>query len=149
MFSDQEIVFLFHVIHDRFVHAVSRHLDRLAIDDAPERDDRDIGRASADIHDHVAGRLRDRQPRSDGCRNGLFDEIDLARPCQISRIFHGALFYLRNPRRHPDNDARSHERAPVVGFRDEIPQHLFGHLEVRDDSLFHRPDRHNMARSAA
>jgi hypothetical protein len=60
--ADQQIVLLLDVIHDRFVHPIARDFDGLTIDDPAQRDDGDVGRATSHINNHVAGRLRDRQP---------------------------------------------------------------------------------------
>ena len=58
---------------DRLVHLVAAHPHRAAIDDAAERQHRDLGRAAADIDDHRAGRLGHRQPGADRCRHRLLD----------------------------------------------------------------------------
>ena len=38
---------------------------------------------------------------------------------------------------------------PVDHQPEEVPQHLFGDVEVGNDSVFHRPDRHDSFRGAA
>src|SRR5712675_491281 len=50
----------------------------LRADDASEADHRDVGRAAADVDDHVAGGLGDGQAGADGRGNGLLDQVDLA-----------------------------------------------------------------------
>ena len=49
-------------VHDRFVERVARHAQRAAVDRARQRDDRDVGRAAADVDDHVAGRFGHGRP---------------------------------------------------------------------------------------
>jgi hypothetical protein len=44
-------------------------------DDAAERDDRDLGRAAADVDDHVAARLVHRQVGADRCGHRLLDDV--------------------------------------------------------------------------
>ena len=44
-------------------------------DDAAERDHRDLGGAAADVDDHVAGRLVDRQARADRRGHRLLDDV--------------------------------------------------------------------------
>src|SRR6266850_7065304 len=46
--------------------------------DAGAADHRDVGRAAADVDDHVAGGLADGQAGADGRGNGLLDQVDLA-----------------------------------------------------------------------
>ena len=52
--ADEQVVGLLDVLNDRLVHLVARDAHRLAVDDAGERDDGDVGGAAADVHDHVA-----------------------------------------------------------------------------------------------
>ena len=66
------------VLRDGLVHGVAGHADRLAVDDAGERDDGDVGRAAADVHDHVAGGFGDRQPGADRRGHRFLDEVHFA-----------------------------------------------------------------------
>src|SRR5262245_5462348 len=88
---DEQVVLAFDVLNDRLVHLVRGDPDRSAVNDAGERDDRDVGRASADVHDHVAGRLRDRKPGSDRRRHRLLDDEDLGRPRAQGGVLHRPL----------------------------------------------------------
>src|SRR5260370_21132144 len=51
-------------------------------------------------------------------------------------------------RGNTDDDARPDPDVPVVRFLDEVGQHLLGDLEVGDDAVLHRLDRHDVARRA-
>jgi hypothetical protein len=75
--ADQQVVLALDVLDDRLVHLVGSDADRAAVHDAGQRDDRDVGRSAADVHDHVAGRLGDRQARADGRRHRLLDDEHL------------------------------------------------------------------------
>ena len=72
---------------------------RLERDDAAERDHRDLGRPAADVDDHVAERLVDRQRRADRRRHRLLDEVRLRRAGAPRRFEHGALLDVRDRRR--------------------------------------------------
>ena len=48
-------------------------------DDAAERDERGLRRAAADVDDHVADRLVDRQAGADGGGHRLLDELGVGR----------------------------------------------------------------------
>ena len=63
------------------------------------------------------------------------------------RVTDGALLDLRDPRGHADDDARPDERAAAVHLRDEVVQHLLGHVEVRDDPVLERADRDDVSGS--
>ena len=113
-----------------------------------KRDHRDFGGAAADIDNHVAGRLGDRQPGADRRRHRLFDEIDLARSRRLGGFAHRAFFDLGDAERHADDDAGPHQGAAVVNFVDEVAQHRLGDFEVGDDAVLERPDGDDAAGSA-
>src|SRR5262249_16712339 len=75
----QQLVFALDKLRDRLVHFVAADADRAGKDDAGQRDDGDFGGAAADVDDHAARRLGDRQARADGGGHRLLDQIDLAR----------------------------------------------------------------------
>src|SRR3972149_220430 len=59
------------------------------------------------------------------------------------------LLDLGDTRGHADDDPRAHERAAAVHVRDEVVQHLLGHVEVGDDTVLQRTDRDDVARGPA
>ena len=138
--ADQQVVLALDVLDDRLVHLVAGDADRLGVDDAGERDHRDLGRAAADVDDHVAGRLLDRQPGADRRRHRLLDQVDLARARGLRRVAHRALLDLGDARGHADDDARADQGLAVVHLLDEVAQHLLGDLEVGDHAVLQRPD---------
>ena len=55
-------------------------------------------------------------------------------------IAHGALLDFGDAGRHADDHARLHlEDVVLDDEREEIAQHLLGHVEVGDDAVLHRP----------
>ena len=63
LLADQQLVLALGVVDDRLVELVAADADRLRDDDPAERDHGDLAGAAADVDDHRAGRLADRQAR--------------------------------------------------------------------------------------
>ena len=118
--ADEQVVLALDVLDDRFVHLVAGDPDRTRVDDAGHRDHGDVRRPAADVEDHVAGRLGDRQPRADRGHHRLLDEEDLGRLGLQRRVAHRALLDLGDLARHSDHDARPHPELPVVRLLDEV-----------------------------
>ena len=144
----EELVLALDVVDDRLVHLVAADAQRLRDDDAAERDDGDLGRAAADVDDHVPGRLGDRQPGADRGGHRLLDQVRLARAGRERRLLDGALLDARDAGRNADDDARVRE-AVLVHLLDEVPEHLLGDVEVGDDAVLERADRGDRAGRAA
>src|SRR5450756_1922235 len=64
---DHQLVIPLDVVDYRLVHLVAADPDRLARDDAPQRDDRDLGGPPSDVNHHVAYRLVDGKAGADRC----------------------------------------------------------------------------------
>ena len=109
----------------------------MALDDATEGDDRHLGRAAADVDDHAAGGLHNRQTRADRRRHGLLNQIGLAGAGVESRVVHGALFYLCHAAGDADDDARPRytEAVAFVHGADEVVQHPLRDVEIGDDAV--------------
>ena len=119
------------------------------IDDSRERDHRDVGRAAADVDDHVARRLGDRQPGADCRHHRLLDEIDLRRAGFLRRVAHRALLDLGDLARDTDDDPRMDVHLAAVRLLDEVAEHPLGDLEIGDHAVLHRADRLDVAGRAA
>src|SRR5665647_71264 len=146
--ADQELVLLLDVTDDGFVEFVAADTDGLADDDAAERDDGHLAGAAADVDDHAAGRLGDRQAGADGGRHGLFDEGRPASTRGVGRLFHRSLFDAG----HTTRDADDHpgvRPAVLHDLADEMAQHLLGDIKVGDDAVFERPHGADGGRRAA
>ena len=147
LLADEELVLLLDVGDDRVVHLVAADAQRLRDDDAAERDHRDLGRAAADVDDHVPGRLADRQAGADRGGHRLLDQVGLAGTGGERRVLDGALLDARHPRGDADDHARV-SKAMLVHLLDEVPQHLLGDVEVGDDAVLEGADRRDRARRA-
>ncbi len=147
--ADQQVVFALQIIGDGLVHLVAGHAHRARIDNARKRNHGDIRRSAADIDHHVARGLGNRQSGADRRHHRLLHQIDFAGLGAISRVFNGALFYLRNLRRHADHDPRVHQHLAVVRLLNEVVEHLLRDFEVGDHAVLHRLDGHDVAGRAA
>src|SRR2546430_10706348 len=73
-------------------------------------------------------------------RSTLFPYTTLFRSGAQRRLLDRALLDTGHARRDADDDARVRE-AMLVHLHDEVPQHLLGHVEVRDHTVLERADR--------
>src|SRR5699024_1650355 len=103
-FADQQVVLAAEMTDDRLVHLVTADADAAGVDDVREREHGDFGRATADIDDHAAGRLRDRQARADGGGDRFGDEDRLARAGREDRVANRPLLDGRGAIGDADDD---------------------------------------------
>ena len=135
---------------DVLVHLVAADADGAADDDAAEPDDRDLGRAAADVDDEAARRLADRQAGADRGGHRLLDQARPARAGVERRVADGALLDLGHARRDAEQHPRPRDQPdPVVDPVHEVLDHLLGHVEVADDAVAQRPDRDDVRRRPA
>ena len=139
--TDRQRVLLLDVLQHSVVEFVAGDADRLRRDDAAQRDHGHLGGAAADVDDHVAARLVDRQIGADRGSHRLFDDVDrLAGAGVLGSVLHRALLDAGDAGRHTDDHAWL---GPLAGVHllDEVAQHLLAHFEVGDDTVFQRTDR--------
>ena len=148
LLADQEFVLTLDVVDDRLVHLVAADAQRLRDDDAAERDDGDLGRAAADVDDHVPRRFGNGKSRADRRGHRLLDQIRLACAGAQRRFLDGALLDAGDARRDADDDPRMREPV-LVHLLDEVAQHLLGHVEVGDHAVLQRADRADRAGGAS
>ena len=113
-------MFLAHIAHDRIVKLIARNLDGIGKHRTAEGDQRHVSRAAADVHDHVAARLRNVDPGTDCSRNGLLDEIGVARAGFLRCVNHRALFNLCHAGRHTHHNARFEKNTCANNLFQEI-----------------------------
>src|SRR6185436_19834859 len=100
---------------------------------------RDLRRAAADVDDHVAGRCLDRKADTDRRGHWLRDHEHFLRAGTERRVTHRALLHFRDTRGYTHDHARFHlEHVVLDDEREEVPEHLLGDVEVRDDPVLHR-----------
>ena len=136
------------IFDHRVVKRVARDLDGRGYGDAVHAEDRDVGRAAADVDDHVARRPCDVQLGPQRCGERLFDQVHAPGPGLHRRLNDGALLHLGHAARHRDDHARLDEGEFADLFQ-KLLQHFLGHLIVGDDAVAQRPNSHGVARRAA
>ena len=112
--TDGQAVLAAHVALDGGVDVERPDPHRLERDDATEGDHRDLAGATADVDDHVAERLVDRERRADRGGHGLLDEERLGGAGTPRGFEHRPLLDVGDRRRHAD-------RAPAARCSREMP----------------------------
>ncbi len=139
--ADQHAVVAADVADDGLVELVAAHADAALVHHAAQGDHADFRRAAADIHDHGARGLGDRQAGADAGGHGFLDEIDGGGARGLGRILDGAALHLGGAAGHADDDARARrEQRARVHHLDELLDHLLGDHEVGDHAILHGPD---------
>ena len=141
--ADGDAVLAAHVVLDRGVDVERADPHRLERDDPAEADDRRLARATADVDDHVADRLVDRQVGADRSRHRLLDEVGVGGAGAAGGVGDGATLDLGDRRRHADHDLRAGEPADADSLQQQ-PDHPLGDLEVRDRPAPQRPHGHDV-----
>src|SRR5258706_14682470 len=147
--AERQRVLLLTEVDDRLIELVAAYPDRLSRHDAAQRDHGDLGRAAADVHDHIAGRLVDRQASADGGGHRLLDDVHAARTCLMAGFLDGALLDSGDSARHGDDNSRLRQAAAPVNLLNEVAQHALGNVKVSDYPVFRRPDGEYIAWSPA
>lgn len=96
---------------------VTRKLERSGAGHTTERDDRDVGRPAADVHNHAAHGVEHGQTRSYCRGDGLFNELHVAGSGLCSRFGHGTALHIRDVCRHTDDHIRFYRPAADDFFR--------------------------------
>src|SRR5215203_2555894 len=144
--ADQQVAGLLQIIDDRVRHRVTGDPQRASVDRPRHRDYGDIGRSAADVDDHVAGWIGDRQTSAD-CRGHRFvDEMHLTRLRAKPAVFDRSAFDRGDFRWHANKEARPDHGPPAVSLADEMREHLFGGFEVGDDAVLHGSHRLDVRR---
>ena len=146
--ADGDAVLATHVGLDGGVDVEAADAHGLERDDAAEADDRGLAGAAADVDDHVADRLVDRQVGTDGRGHRLLDELRIGRAGAAGRVGDGAALDLGDGRRHADDDLRPGEPADADALQQQA-DHALGDLEVGDGAAAQRPHGDDVAGRAA
>ncbi len=133
------------MLSNGLVELVAADPDTFSVDYPGQGDDRHLSGASADVNDHIARGLGDGQPGTNGRSHRFFDQVDLTGASRFGRFLDRSLFHLGYAGRNTDDDSRPHQGLAVMDLLDKISQHLFGDVEVGNDTIFHRPNGNNAA----
>ena len=148
--ADQDSVVAAHIVRDRVVEPVAADAHRRRVDDAVQRDHRDLGGAAADVEHHRAARLVHRHAGADRRGHRLLDEIHLTRARAFGGLADRTPLDLCRPVRHADEHARARpEVARAVRLLDEVLEHLLRHAEVGDHAVLEGTNRGDVPRRPA
>src|SRR5690242_16547002 len=119
-------------------------------DDATERDHSYLGGAAADVHDHRAYRLLNREAGAYGRGHGLLDGVSFPGPGVDGGVVRGAALHLGDSRGDADHHAGlgGHDALRVY-FMDEVLEHRLDHIKVGDDAVFEGANGDDVAGSLA
>ena len=145
--ADRELVHGTDVVGDGVIHLVAPDPDRAGDHDPPEGDHRHLAGPPADVDDHPADRLLDRQPGADGRGDRLLDQMHPPGAGGQRGLLHGPLLDLGDARGSADDQARM-GHAPVEHLADEVAQHLLGDLEIGDHAVAQRARGRDRGRGA-
>ena len=119
--ADEQVVLLLDVVDYRGIELIAGYPYGTRGNDAAQGDYGDLAGAAADIHDHAADRLGNRETRADSGSHRLLDDGNALCARVLSRFLNGAALYLGNSGRNADDDARL---APAAqSLLDELLQH--------------------------
>ena len=140
--AHDDVVLLAHVFLDVGGEVVARDADGFVVDDATQGDDGDFGGAATDVDDHVARRLQYVDADADGGGHRLMDQAHFLGAGLLSRVLHGAFLHLGDARRDADDHLQAGWKQVVleIDHLDHLAHHVFGGLEVGDDTVAKRAD---------
>src|SRR3989344_1118376 len=136
--ADAEVEGLFYVIRDGAVDAVAGAFDRGRCDDTTETNDRDVGRATTDVDNHMTLRLLDGDAGAYRGENWFLDHIRFPRAGFRRSFDDRSAFRRGHARGHRYHHFWSEEVPWAESFFDVVAEHRLCDFVVRDDAVFHR-----------
>ena len=146
--ADGDLVFFLHVLGNAAVKGVARHRQAGGLDPPAHADDRNVGGAAADVHDHAAVGLADLQARAQRRRHRLVHKVDLPGARRHDGLHNGVRFDAGDGRGHADRNARL-EDARAADLIDKPDDQLVRHAVVLDDAVPQRAHQVNVRGCAA
>src|SRR5665213_12582 len=143
--ADEQAMVLAHELENRLIQLVTASTDGSVADDAGKRDYGNFRSSPANVDYHIAGGRIHRKTDADGSSHRLRDHHHFLGARTQCRVANGALLDLRDPGGNADDDPRlDPEHVVLDDEREEIPQHFLGHVEVGDNTVFHRSHRNDV-----
>ena len=147
--TDEQVVLALNESNDGLIEHITSHAHTAGSYDTAQRDDCDLRRAAADIHDHAAGGLADGQACTDGSSHGLFNDRHLTGTGLQGSLAHCAALHLGNTGGDADDHPGTGEHAIAAGLFEEVLQHICGDVEISDDAVLQGTHRHDTAGGTA
>ena len=135
-----EVVHTAHVLDDVLVEVIACHLDGLVRHDAAQRDNRNLRRAAAYVHNHTSLGALHINTDTYCCRHRLIQHIHIASAGMLRTVAHGAYLHLRATRRdsHHHANARGEQQALLRNHLYHASYHHLAGLEVGYHAFFER-----------
>ena len=147
--TDEQVVLALDEGDDGLIEHITGHAYAAGGHDAAQRDDGDLRRAAADIHDHTAGGLADGQACTDGSSHGLLNHRHLTGTGLQGSFAHSAALHLGNAGGDADDHPGTGEHTVAAGLFEEVLQHICGDVEISDDAVLQGTHRHDAAGGTA
>ena len=147
--TDEQVVLALDEGDDGLIEHITGHAHAAGSHDAAQRDDGDLRRAAADIHDHAAGGLADGQACTDGSCHGLLNDRHLTGTSLQGSLAHSAALHLGNAGGNADDHPGTREHTVAAGLFEEVLQHIGGDVEIGDDAVLQGTHRHDAAGGTA
>ena len=147
--TDEQVVFALDEGDDGLIEHITGHAHAAGCHDAAQRDDSDLCRTAADVHDHAAGRLADGQARTNCSCHRLFNDGHLTGAGLQGRFAHSAALHLGDAGGDADDHAGAGEHTVAASLLEEVFQHIGGNIEVRDHAVLQGAHCHDAAGGTA
>ena len=147
-FPHHQVVHLFQVAADGIAEFIARHPHRLGNHRALEAEHRHFGGAAADVHDHRAHRLSNRQASADGGGHRFIHQVHLPGATETG-LPHGPAFHPGHTAGDADHQPGRHHAAAFIALADEVLDHLFGGIEIGNHAVPQGPHGADVAGGAA
>ena len=135
--TDAHVVLSAHVFLNIGGEIVASHLDGVVGNDTAEGNNGDFRCATAYVNNHVALRCRHVDTYTNGSGHRLKEEVYIAAPSMLCGVAHGTQFHFCATAGHAHDHAERgrEEAAALMNHLDEATKHLFGSVEVSDDTI--------------
>ena len=149
VFANFKAEFFAHIALHGHVHGIAGNAQGFGCGDAAHGNNRNLARAAANIHNHVAHRLFNGQIRAHGRGHRLLDQAHIARAGKPCGINDGPFFHLGDS----GGDADDHAWPCYLETGDRPfgkgGNHGAGYIEIGDNAVFKRADSLDAGGSAA
>ena len=144
--TDQKVMIASDIGDDRLIHLITADTYGSRIDNPTKGQHSNFRSATADIDNHRARGLGNRQPCSDRGGHRLFDQKDSARACAFGRFLNGSAFDRSRPRWNTNDHLWTRKAAAIMHLANEVLDHFFGDFKVRDHTVTERSNGFDIPR---
>ena len=144
--ADGQAVMGLKMTDDRLVHMVATDLHAPAVDDAAQRNHRDLGVSGADINHHLATGLGHWQTGSGCCSEGLLDQVNRPRARSLSEFPDCPTLHLGGPIRDAHRHTGPDPQPSSLDVHHLMTEQRFSHIEFCDQAVPNRSNHPHISR---